>query len=470
MNQINLNKNETLYLDCASGISGDMMVAALLDLGADRKILLEALESLHLEGVRIEIQDVIKSGLRACDFNVILDDAHENHDHNMEYLHGTGAHHSHETMPDSVENTHPDKNHTLLNTKCPMGEHESTAAPAARNTHHHPADSASHSEHAHHHGRNLSDITALLTAGHLTPHALELALKIFQIVAEAESQVHGKPLSEVHFHEVGAVDSIIDIAAVAVCIDNLGIEQVILPSLTEGCGQIRCQHGLLPIPVPAVTAIITAHKIPVRISSVQGELVTPTGAAIAAALRTSETLPNEFKILRTGLGAGKRDYETPGILRAMLIEDTRMDCDHILVMETNIDDCSGETLGFVMEELLSAGALDVFYTPVYMKKHRPGYQLNVMCTQEKRKELEALIFRHTTTIGLRIHEVTRTKLPRKIISLETPWGMADVKCCQFEDEVYCYPESDSVIRLAKQNEMSFSEMYNKIKYYAASAK
>ena len=331
----------------------------------------------------------------------------------------------------------------------------------------HPQEQQPHSHHSHGHGRNLSEIRDILSGGRLSGRALKLALKIFQIVAEAESQVHGKPLEEVHFHEVGAVDSIVDIAAVSVCIDNLGIENVIIPFLTEGCGQVRCQHGLLPVPVPAVTAILTACQLPLHISSVQGELVTPTGAAIAAALRTRDRLPEKFKIVRTGLGAGKRQYETAGILRAMIIEDAGTDYDHILMLETNMDDCTGEAMGFVMEELLAAGALDVFYTPIYMKKHRPAYQLSVMCVPEKRRDMESLIFRHTTTIGLRAYEVQRTKLFRKIISLETPWGMADVKQCQFNDEIYYYPESDSILQLAQANQRSFTEMYHEVKEYAA---
>ena len=328
-------------------------------------------------------------------------------------------------------------------------------------------DDHKHEHHHHpHHGRNLQDIRNILSVGSLTPHALTLALKIFQIVAEAESQVHGKSLEDVHFHEVGAVDSIVDIAAAAICLDNLGIERVIIPRLTEGTGQVRCQHGLLPIPVPATTAILSAYGLPLHILPIQGELVTPTGAAIAAAIRTDSQLPGEFKILRTGLGAGKRNYDTAGILRAMLIEETKSQHDSVLVMETNLDDCTGETMGFVMEELLDAGALDAFYTPIYMKKHRPAYQLTLLCPPEKRPAMEEVIFRHSTTIGLRFYEVQRTKLPRKIISLETPWGMADIKCCQFGDEFYYYPESDSILRLSKTSGKSYSELYHEVKIYA----
>lgn len=457
----NQGSKHTLYLDCSSGISGDMMVAALLDLGADHSVLQTALTSLPLEGYRIEVTDVIKSGLKSKDFNVILEV--DNHDHDMEYLHQAKEHsmtHEHSmALEHSMIHDHSmAKEHSMIHDH----SHSShTIAPKSGEAlpsehHHHP-----------HHGRNLQDIRNILSAGSLTPNALNLALKIFQIVAEAEGQVHGKSPEEVHFHEVGAVDSIVDIAAAAVCLDNLGIEKVIITRLTEGSGQIRCQHGLLPIPVPATTAILSTYGLPLHILPIQGELVTPTGAAIAAAIRTDSQLPGEFKILRTGLGAGKRSYDTAGVLRAMLIEETHSQHDSVLVMETNLDDCTGETMGFVMEELLDAGALDVFYTPIYMKKHRPAYQLTLLCPVEKRPAMEAIIFRHSTTIGLRFYEVQRTKLPRKIISLETPWGMADIKCCQFGEELYYYPESDSILQLSKTSGKSYSELYHEVKNYAA---
>lgn len=483
---LNKKKKDLLYLDCSSGISGDMTVGALLDLGADQAVLTEALHSLNLPGYHIEIRTVLKSGLQACDFRVVLEEAYENHDHDMEFLHGyadqaiqerepdgTGLQASpHSGQPCEGYASDPHDSEPYLHDRETLDSHAHAHDLEVQSSYAHAHDpeaqgSHAHSHGSHPHGRNLTDITEILRGGKLTPRALELALKIFRILAEAESQVHGKPLEEVHFHEVGAVDSIVDIAAVAVCIDNLGIEQVIIPSLTEGSGQVRCQHGLLPIPVPATAAIAAAHQLPLHFSPVRGELVTPTGAAIAAALRSDRQLPEEFRILRVGLGAGKRDYQTAGFLRAMLIEDNRADMDRVLMLETNMDDCTGEAMGFVMEELLAAGALDVFYTPIYMKKHRPAYQLSVLCTQEKRSLMESLIFRHTTTIGLRAYKVQRTKLPRKIISLETPWGMADIKCCQYGEEVYFYPESDSILKLAQANQLSFTEMYHEVKEYAA---
>ena len=442
-----------LYLECNSGISGDMTVAALLDLGADRQILLDALSSLPLTGYSIEIKDVYKSGIRACDFNVILD--HDNHDHDMDYLHG----HAH-----SMTDEH-DHSHNLSDEHGQIHRHDHSMT--VGDVHGHDTDESQHIHHHHHDARNLNDITKIIQTGQLSSGAKDLALKIFQILAEAEAAVHGKTLEEIHFHEVGAVDSIVDIVAVAVCIDNLSPSGIVISALTDGKGQIRCQHGLIPVPVPAVTAIAMQNDLTLNISDVEGELVTPTGAAIAAAVRTVTTLPKEFRIRRIGFGAGKRDYAATGLLRAMLLQPLSKDThDTILSLETNVDDCSGEALSYTMQLLLDAGALDAFCIPIYMKKNRPACLLKVLCNPEQRTEMESIIFRNTTTIGIRIQEMQRTKLPRKIFALETPWGMADVKCCTYGNDTYYYPENDSVSRLAKQNGTGFTEMYNMIQAYA----
>ncbi len=420
-------KEKILYLDCSSGISGDMTVAALLDLGADRQVLADALASLPLSGFSIQIKDVRKSGIRACDFAVILDNECENHDHDMSYLHGK-------------ESEQP----------------------------HQPADAA-HAPVHEHPSRSLDDIEGIIQAGKLTADASSLAIRIFRILAEAEAGAHGIAVEDVHFHEVGAVDSIADIVAAAVCLDNLHPDQVVVSPLTEGCGQIRCQHGLIPIPAPAVTAIVSEYKLPLHLTEIQGELVTPTGAAIAAAIRTQEHLPDEVQIRKVGLGAGKRPYACAEILRAMWCESAEepaQSSDSILVLETNIDDCTGEALAYTMQKLLEAGALDVFYTPIYMKKNRPAYLLEVICEPKDRLVLESVLFQNTTTIGIRRREMQRTKLARQTVPMQTPWGQADIKCCKLEGEIRFYPESDSISRLAAENEIGFTEMYNLVQAYA----
>ena len=454
-------KENILYLECSAGISGDMAVAALLDLGADRQVLMKSLNSLPLSGYSIEIKNVFKSGIRACDFNVILE--HDNHDHDMKYLHNHVS--SVPTANDSGIPSHCATGHDDNNS---IHRHKHIPEQAQAHGQQHTSEHSQAHGHQHHHdARNLNDIIQIIQAGDLTDGARQLAIDIFRIIAEAEANVHGKKVEEVHFHEVGAVDSIVDIVAFAVCFDNLHPDRVIVSPLTDGTGQIRCQHGLIPVPVPAVAAIVQQHEIPLKISSVEGELVTPTGAAIAAALYSGEKLPAEFRIGKIGFGAGKRDYATAGFLRAMFIEAESNDThDTILTLETNIDDCTGEALSYTMQLLLDAGALDVFFIPICMKKNRPAQLLKVICKPESRKTMESIIFRNTTTIGIRFQELHRTKLERKIIALETPWGMADVKCCYYGDETYYYPENDSVCRLAQKNKMGFSEMYNLIQMYA----
>ena len=425
--------NRQLYLECYSGISGDMTVAALLDLGADEQILRKALASLPVGGFEIAVTRKVKSGLDVCDFDVMLDAEHENHDHDMEYLHGHDHHHDH----------HHDHGH----------HHE--------HCHEHVHEDGSVHTHGHHHEhRGLHEILHIIEHADMTERAKKTAVRIFQILAEAESKAHGVPADQVHFHEVGAVDSIVDILAVAVCLDNLDITEVIVPFLCEGQGSIRCQHGIIPVPVPAVVNIAQAHGLTLKPTGVQGELVTPTGAAIVAAVRTSDKLPQTYRIVKIGMGAGKREYEGTGILRAMLLESGSAEAaDTIWRLESNLDDCSGEVLGFVMDELFAAGARDVYYTPIYMKKNRPAVQINIICREQDVDKLQNILFCNTTTIGVRRCRMERTILPREIRQMDTPYGKVQVKVCRIGEEVRAYPEYDSVVELCKTYNMSFQKAW-----------
>lgn len=298
----------------------------------------------------------------------------------------------------------------------------------------------------------------------MTDRAREIALRTFQIVAEAESKAHNLPLDQVHFHEVGAIDSIVDIVAAAVCYDDLGITEVIVPRLAEGTGTVRCQHGVLPVPVPAVLNIVSAHHLPLQIlENRKGELVTPTGAAFVAAVMTSRQLPKVFTPVRVGLGAGKRAYEIPSILRAILIEapeSAGKDADSIVKLECNIDDSTGEQLGYAMETLLRAGARDVHYFPVIMKKSRPAWQLNVITDEEHRKALEEIIFRETTTIGIRRMSMERTVLTRRAETVKTPYGEIAVKVCGDGAGERVFPEYDSVAAAAAESGASYTEVFH----------
>ena len=300
-----------LYLDCSAGISGDMTVAALLDAGASQKKLRGVLNSLLVSGFTVNISRVKKSGLDACDFDVVLSTHHDNHDHDMEYLYG----HAHEGEQD-------DRGHCREGEGCHHHHEPGDEGCRHHHEHHHVHDHHHGHDHHHHEHRGLAEIIPIIDNCAATAGAKALAKRIFNVIAAAEAQAHGVPVDQVHFHEVGAVDSIVDVIAAAVCFDDLGISEVIVPRLCEGQGTVRCQHGVLPVPVPAVTNIISAHQIPLSIIDVQGELVTPTGAAIVAALRTTSQLPETFTIERVGLGAGKRVYpETSGLVRALIIND-----------------------------------------------------------------------------------------------------------------------------------------------------
>lgn len=441
--------SRSLYLECYSGISGDMTVAALLDLGADKEELLSVLQSLAVPGFQVEISRVKKAGIDACDFRVVLDGEHENHDHDMAYLHGHEEKESGHAHVRSLEHNHE---HSHEN------DHEYDQEHDHSHDHNHG--------HSHEH-RGIREIRQIIEQAKMTEGARSLALKIFTILAEAESKAHNVPVEEVHFHEVGAVDSIVDIVAVAVCLDQLKVDQVIIPFLCEGHGTVRCQHGILPVPVPATANIMQAYGLPVRFMEAYGEFVTPTGAAIAAAVTTSVKLPKQFVVEKIGIGAGKREYERPGILRAMLIGEQQEELadggqDFIYKLESNIDDCSGENLGYVMERLFANGARDVHYTPVFMKKNRPAYQLNVICSKEDVPRLEELIFKETTTIGIRRLKMERSVLKREIIHVQTAFGEAAVKLCELNGEKRYYPEYESVAEICRRQSLPYGEVYQSI--------
>lgn len=420
-----------LYLECSSGISGDMTVGALLDLGASRKRLEAALDSLGLDGYHLHFGRTKKCGIDAFDFDVHLEDGHTHtHTHTHAYTH-----------------TH-DQDH---------------------------ADGCPH-DHIH---RNIQDVFAVIDRLKEEEGVKNLAKKMFTIVGEAESKAHGIPVEQVHFHEVGAIDSIVDIIGTAVCFVDLGVTQVVVSALAEGRGHVRCQHGVMPVPVPATVNIAAAYSLKLRLTEQEGEMVTPTGAAIAAALRTTEELPEHYYIERIGLGAGTKDFQTANILRAMLIKpaaqtaaqrqpggvsrESEPENRELWILETNLDDCTGEAMGYILECLMEEGARDAWYTAACMKKNRPAYVLHVLCEEEKKDELEALVFAHTTTIGIRSYPVKRRALKRRVAEVQTRYGAAGIKYCVHEGQTYVYPEYESVKQICQSQGLSFTEVYHELK-------
>ncbi len=414
----------TLYLECYSGISGDMTVGALLDLGAGEEALRAALAGLPVQGYELKIGRTKKCGIDACDFDVVLDDHEQEHHHSQDQESGHDHHHSHDHG------------------------HE----------HHHGAG------HIH---RDYRSIMEMLDEAALLPEVRTLAKKIFRIVGEAEAHVHGCPLEAVHFHETGAVDSIVDIVGTAACIVDLDIADVYVSPLYEGCGHVWCQHGRIPVPAPAVAQISVQEKLELQLTDTKGELVTPTGAAIAAALRTKLGRPDTLCIEKIGIGAGKKDFAHANILRAMLLSDSgdkkkRDNEDEIWILETNLDDTTGEALGFAMEQLLEAGVRDVSYTPIYMKKNRPAWRLEVLCKEPEVEKAEEIIFLHTTAIGLRKRKEIRRILPRKIVTIRGAFGEARVKVCLFGDVWQIYPEYESVRSIVQKTGRPYQDIYREI--------
>jgi hypothetical protein len=419
-------ENKNILLECESGISGDMFVAALLDLGKEQEDLQKgletALQSLPLPGFTIRISRVKKAGIDCCDFDVIVDKEHENHDHDMAYLFGH--------LDSDLEKRHE-----------------------------HQAGHEHHSHHEEHHGRTYLEIKEIIQKGTLTENTKELALRIFAVLGEAEAKAHGTTLDEVHFHEVGSVDSIVDIVSAAYLMDALKIDRVYVDTLCEGRGTIRTAHGILPIPVPAVSRILEAYPITISRVPVQGELVTPTGAAILASICDFQKAPETYQIQNTGIGAGKREYEVPSMVRVLSILPSERPTDTIWKLECNVDDAPAEELGYCMDKLFAAGARDVHFIPCMMKKNRPGTMISVICSKEQIPTMEDILFHETTTIGIRRCSMERTVLPRKLRSIETAYGSLQVKECTLPDgTIRIYPEYDSMRELAEKTGKSMLEI------------
>lgn len=472
-----------LYLECYSGISGDMTVAALLDLGVPGEYLMKELEKLHLDGYEIKISKTKKNQITATDFDVVLKD--ENKDE-----------HSH-------EHAHPHVHEEDVK-ECHEQEHS--------HGHGH--------EHTHVHN-SYREIKEFILASELSKKVKEMILKIFQVIAEAEAQVHGTTVDEVHFHEVGAVDSIVDISAAAICLDYLGFDSIVTSEIWEGKGHVWCQHGRIPVPAPAVLAIFSKSQTRLHLSGVQGEMVTPTGAGIVAALSGENQLPDSFVIEKIGIGAGKKDFPHANVLRAMILntekekkalhehkhkceqeynhnheysheeqktekkktavnetkEETKnkdeqkrfhdVQTETVCVMETNVDDCSGEQLGYAREVLLKAGALDVCCMPLYMKKGRPAYLFQIICKPADEEALKTILFRETTSIGFRRYEEERQKLDREMISVTLPDGNTiRIKKCMHHEVTYYYPEYEDVKKNCEMRGEAFRMVYEEARSLA----
>ena len=404
---------KTLYFDCSSGISGNMVLGALTEIIGDENYLLNELKKLNVDGYKIEISKKVKNGITGTHVNVILENEGNNNEHHS--------------------NEHEDENKVNHDNK---NEHQ----------------------HHHHEHRNLEDINKIIDNSTLEEKVKEMAKRIFMRVAKAESKVHNKPIEEVHFHEVGAIDSIIDIVGTSILINKINPDKIISSIVNDGYGFIECAHGIISVPVPATSEIFAASNVKFRQIDVDTELVTPTGAAIIAELAEEFTVLPAMTTEKIGWGAGTKELKIPNVLKVYLGEAEKPNEDFV-VMETNIDDCGGEIFGYTQELLFKNGALDVFFTPIYMKKNRPAYRMTVACRTKDMYKLQDIIFRETTTIGMRYRYEYRTELKRELIELDTKYGKIQAKKVINNGQTYIYPEYESIKKIALEKGIPLKELY-----------
>lgn len=425
-----------LLLECYSGISGNMFIGALLDLGVPFEYLKNEIEKLNIDGYELIYKKVDKLGIDSTYFNVkLLEDEHHTHEHC----------HNHEHNDDLNEDKHDHGD-----------EHE--------HSHHHEHDQDNHGHHHSHVHRNLNDIKTIINGSDLSDYVKENSLKIFEYIARAESKIHGKSIDEVHFHEVGAIDSIIDAVGASVCLEYLKVNTIYASNIYKGHGFVNCAHGLFPVPAPATLEILNETSFELKQSVVESELITPTGAAILATF--AKPLMSSYKSIKTSYGAGTKDFEIPNILRISEIElkeNKNKKTNEIFLLETNLDDISGEDLGFFMELCMKEGALDVFYTPIYMKKNRPAYKLSVITKRINVKSMAKLIFKHTTSIGVRFTKYRRFEMDRTFEDVKTKYGKVTKKILKYEDIEKESYEYEDLKKIATENNISIEEVRSTLK-------
>lgn len=402
---------KTLYLDCGMGAAGDMLTAALLELLPNREAFTAELNALSIPSVTFTTETVQKCGI-------------------------TGTH-----MTVKVN-----------------GEEESENMHAHAHEHMHTSEQISHHHHHHHHS-GMHEISHIIDDLPVSNQVKADVRAVYALIAEVESHVHNKPVTEIHFHEVGTMDAVADITAVCLLMERLAPEQVVVSPIHVGSGQVKCAHGILPVPAPATAYIL--RGVPIYGGSIQGELCTPTGAAL---LRHFATRFGDMPVMKTtaiGYGMGKKDFEVANCVRALLGE-TEDAGDFITMLECNLDDMSAEAVGFAQERLFAAGALDVYTMAAQMKKSRPGVVLYVMCRSEEKQKMVSLLFRHTTTLGVREQTYRRYTLSRTVDTVQTAYGKVRRKLSSgygVSREKYEY---EDVARIAREQGMSFAEIMTDI--------
>lgn len=463
----------TLFLEPFSGLSGDMLNALLLDLGADRKHLEEALKTISLDGYHLHVDRIAKSSIWGTDFDVHMehgekdhgiagdfDHHHHDHDHHHEHEHHHHEHahsHTHEEHTHSHEHTH---------------EHAHSHDHHHEHEHTHDGHTHEHTHSHHHHGevRGLKEIETIILSSGTSDFVKEKSLEVFRDIAHAEANVHQMPVEEIHFHEVGATDSIIDIMSFFILWETLDIDAVYSTAVTEGSGTITVAHGVMPVPVPAVMQLRLGTSIPFSQDfDIHTELVTPTGLALFKAIHPVFAQPSNLTATKVGYGFGKRDTGKFNALRGTLLEKTThshqvvtSNNDEIIQIDTTIDDQSGEELGYIMSLLLEEGALDVHYTSVYTKKNRPATHLTLLIQEGDLERFTAILFEQTSTIGFRFQNVQRKVMTRTFETQHTSLGAVKVKKNQYGTVTKSTLEYEDCARIAKETGLSIQAVYQQL--------
>ena len=421
-----------LYYDCFSGISGDMNLAAMVDLGVDKQYLIDELQKLNVSGYSIHFENDHRKGIFGIRADVILENTDGNHHHH---------HHNDEHSHDHVAK------HQVYNSQI------STASlkPDAQST-----------SHTHDHNRNFSDIKLLIERSSLNNKVKELSVEIFRKIAVAEAHIHGKSIDEIHFHEVGAIDSIIDIVGAAICFDYLKPDKTISSPIQLGGGFVVCAHGTFPVPAPATLEILKG--IPVKMGAVQVETTTPTGAAIIATLADEFNDQPSLSVEKVAYGIGHRDNVIPNVLRVYLANSVG-DSDHqtACITECNIDDMNPEMYEYVMDKLFEAGADDVYFQPIIMKKTRPAIKISVLSGIQLAAKVEQILLTETSTLGVRKYDVQKSMLKREIKTIETKWGFVHLKVGYLNGEVIkSKPEYVDCLTISRTNNIPLMEVYKEV--------
>jgi len=475
--------SKLLYFDCFAGASGDMILGALLDAGLPLDALRGALGSLALEGYELATERVLRAGVSATKFRLIEHGAPAStHEHAQSHSHSHEREHAHE-HPHTHEHAHEHAHsHALAHAageqahshghshshehphdhEHPQSHSHSHAPGEHQHSHDHGHSHGHAHEHGHAHGhghRTVREIEALIAQSALSPAARERATALFRRLAEAEAAIHNMTVEQVHLHEVGALDSIIDIVGGVFALEWFGADRIVVSPLNTGSGMVRCAHGHFPVPAPATARLVAG--VPVYASGPAVELLTPTGALLTTGYAQAYGPLPAMSIERIGYGAGDREFpDFPNVLRVFVGTSAEASAtERILMLECEIDDMNPQIYGVLMDRLLEAGALDVYYAPVQMKKNRPGTLITIVAAPDRRQALSDIIFRETTTLGLRYHEVFRECLARERVSVQTPWGDVRIKVARRDGTIMnAAPEFDDCVRLATTHQRAVKDV------------